>query len=98
MKREPEALKNFTRAWLEAVEYVKSHPEVFEAYGKKYGLEPAAIALLRARVITDYTTTWNDATIAALRRFAELANQVMGKGYLDKVPSEAFSTRFDPRK
>jgi NitT/TauT family transport system substrate-binding protein len=98
MRTEPEALKNFTRAWLEAVEYVKSHPEVFETYGKKYGLEPAAIALLRERVIADYTTTWNDATIASLRRFAELANEVMGSGYLDKVPPEAFSTRFDPRK
>lgn len=43
MKAEPEALTNFTRAWLEAVEYVKTHPEVFEAYGKKYALEPAAI-------------------------------------------------------
>ena len=98
MKREPEALKNFTRAWLDAVKYVKSHPEVFEAYGKKYGLKPAAIALLRKRVVADYTTTWNDATIASLKRFAKLANQVMGKGYLDTVPAAAFSTRFDPRK
>ena len=77
---------------------MKSHPEVFEAYGKKYGLEPAAITLLRERVLADYTTTWNDAYIATLRRFAEMANEVMGGGYLDTVPAAAFSTRFDPRK
>ena len=71
---------------------------MFEAYGKKYGLEPAAIALLRERVIADYTTTWSEARIATLRRFAEMANEVMGSGYLDTVPSAAFSTRFDPRK
>jgi NitT/TauT family transport system substrate-binding protein len=98
MRSEPEALTNFTRAWLEAVDYVKSHPEVFEAYGKKYGLETAAVALLRERVIADYTTTWNDASIVPLRRFGVLANDVMGGGYLDTVPAAAFSTRFDPRK
>ena len=98
MRRHPKAIKNFTRAWLDAVKYVKSHPEVFEAYGKKYGLKPAAVALLRKRVIADYTTTWSDATIASLRRFAELAHQVMGRGYLDTVPAKAFSTQFDPRK
>jgi NitT/TauT family transport system substrate-binding protein len=98
MKAEPEALTNFTRAWLEALEYVKTHPEVFEAYGKKYGLEPAAVALLRERVLADYTTTWNEAAIESLRRFAGMANEVMGAGYLDTVPAAAFSTRFDPRK
>jgi ABC-type nitrate/sulfonate/bicarbonate transport system substrate-binding protein len=98
MRSEPEALTNFTRAWLESIEYVKSHPEVFEAYGKKYGLEPTAVALLRERVIADYTTTWNDASIVPLRRFGELANDVMGGGYLDTVPPAAFTTRFDPRK
>ena len=95
---QPEALKNFTRAWLEAIEYVKTHPEVFDAYGKKYQLEPAAIALLRDRVIADYTTKWDDATIESLKRFAAMANEVMGVGYLDTVPAAAFSTKFDPRK
>ena len=98
MRAEPEALTNFTRAWLEAIDYVKSHPEVFEAYGKKYGLEPAAVALLRERVLADYTTTWSDPYIATLRRFGEIANEVMGGGYLDTVPAAAFSTRFDPRR
>jgi ABC-type nitrate/sulfonate/bicarbonate transport system substrate-binding protein len=98
MRAEPETLINFTRAWLEAIDYVKSHPAVFETYGRKYGLEPAAVALLRERVLADYTTTWNDAYIVTLRRFAEIANEVMGGGYLDTVPAAAFSTRFDPRK
>ena len=98
MRAEPEALTNFTRAWLEAIDYVKTHPEVFEAYGKKYSLDVAAVALLRDRVIADYTTTWNEAGISSLRRFAGMANEVMGGGYLDTVPDAAFSTRFDPRK
>lgn len=95
---QPEAIKNFTRAWLEAIEYIKKNPEVFEAYGKKYQLEPAAIALLRDRVIADYTTKWDDATIESLKPFATMANEVMSGGYLDTVPAAAFSTKFDPRK
>ena len=98
IKAEPEALMNFTRAWLEAIEYVKTHPEVFDAYGTKYGLDKAAVALLRERVLADYTTTWDEDRITALRRFGTLANEVMGGGYLDTVPAAAFSTKFDPRK
>lgn len=98
MKAHPEALTKFTRAWLEALEYIKANPAVFDAYGKKYNLDAAAIALLRQRVIADYTTTWNDQTLEAIRRFAKLANSVMGDGYLDTVPAESFTTRFDPRK
>jgi ABC-type nitrate/sulfonate/bicarbonate transport system substrate-binding protein len=98
MKAEPDALTNFTRAWLEALDYIKVHPEVFEAYGKIYGLDAAAVTLLRERVLADYTTKWDDATIASLRRFGVLANGVMGGGYLDTVPDASFTTRFDPRK
>jgi NitT/TauT family transport system substrate-binding protein len=98
IKAEPEALMNFTRAWLEAIEYVKTHPEVFDAYGTKYGLDKAAVALLRERVLADYTTSWDEERITALRRFGTLANEVMGGGYLDTVPAAAFSTKFDPRK
>jgi ABC-type nitrate/sulfonate/bicarbonate transport system substrate-binding protein len=98
MQANPQALTNFTRAWLEAIDYVKTHPEVFEAYGKKYTLDAAAVALLRERVIADYTTAWSEAGIESLRRFAGMANDVMGGGYLDTVPAAAFSTRFDPRK
>lgn len=98
MQAEPQTLTNFTRAWLEAISYVKTHPEVFEAYGKKYGLDASAIALLRERVNADYTTNWSGASIESLHRFAGMANDVMGGGYLDTVPAAAFSTRFDPRK
>lgn len=98
MKAEPDALMNFTRAWLEAIDYVKTHPAVFDAYGTKYGLEPAAVALLRERVLADYTTTWTEASIATFAKFGALANDVMGAGYLDSVPAAAFSTRFDPRR
>jgi ABC-type nitrate/sulfonate/bicarbonate transport system substrate-binding protein len=98
MRSQPEALTNFTRAWLEAVDYVKSHPAVFEAYGKKYGLEPAAIALLRERVIAD---TRRPGTMPASRPSGaspRWPTSVMGGGYLDTVPATAFSTQFDPRR
>ena len=38
MLAEPEALTNFTRAWLEAIEYVKNYPEVFEATARSMDL------------------------------------------------------------
>ena len=92
----PEALAGFLKGWVDAVEYVKSHPAVFEAYGKKLGLDQAGIDQLAERVIRDYATTWNDDYINGLKAFAERASRVMDKGFLDELPEEAFSTRYAP--
>lgn len=97
MARHPDALLRFNRAWKEAVERVKTDPEALAAYGKKYNLDDKTVALLRERVVADYTFTWTDEYIATFTKFAEMANSVMGGGYLDKVPPAAFSTRFVPK-
>ncbi|MBL7251409.1 ABC transporter substrate-binding protein [Alloalcanivorax marinus] len=92
----PEAVSGFIKGWVEAVAYVKQHPEVFEAYGKKLGLDEDGIKLLADRVIRDYATTWNQQYIDGLMSFAERARKVMDKGYLENVPDDAFSTDYTP--
>jgi len=94
--KHPEALKAFNKAWLEAVAYVKTHPEVFEPVAKQLGLDAAGTKLLRDRVIADYVTEWTAKDIAALKKFRDLGNEVMGAGFLDDLPAAAFTTRFNP--
>lgn len=94
----PEALSAFVKAWIEAVEYVRTHPEVFDAYGAQLKMDEKGIALLRERVLADYTTRWNDEYIADLQKFADLSREVMGEGFLDTLPPEAFTTRFVPQQ
>ena len=95
--QQPAALSGFVRAWIEAVAYVKGNPEVFAPYSKALALDAAGTSLLRERVLADYTTTWNEETIRSLGRFAKMANEVMGGGFLDEVPAAAFTTRFNPK-
>jgi len=95
--QQPAALSGFVRAWIESVNYVKANPAVFEPTAKALGLDAAGTRILRERVLADYTTTWNDATIRSLGTFAKMANEVMGGGFLDEVPAAAFTTRFNPR-
>ena len=76
MKAEPEALTNFTRAWLEASN-TSSPTEVFEAYGKKYGLEPAAdraAARARDRGLHDDVERGRHRVPAAFRRDGKRSN------------------------
>jgi NitT/TauT family transport system substrate-binding protein len=94
---QPAALSAFVRAWLEAVAYVKANPKVFAPVSKALGLDENGARILRERVLADYTTTWNDETIRSLGRFAKMANEVMGGGFLDEVPAAAFTTRFNPK-
>ena len=96
MAKNPEALKAFNKAWLEAVAYVKAHPEVFEPVAKQLGLDADGTKLLRDRVVADYVTEWTPKEIAALKKFRDLANEVMGAGFLDDLPEAAFTTRFNP--
>jgi NitT/TauT family transport system substrate-binding protein len=98
MKRHPEALTSFNRAWIEAVKWVQANPAIFTDFGKRLGFEsPEAVALLRERVLKDYILRWDDAFIASLSAFGRMANEVMGKGFLDTIPPEAFTTTFVPR-
>jgi NitT/TauT family transport system substrate-binding protein len=98
MKRSPEALTSFTRAWMESVHWVQAHPQIFTTYGKTLGFDTdEGVRLLRERVLKDYILRWDDPFIATLGTFARMANEVMGKGYLDSIPPEAFTTRFVPR-
>jgi NitT/TauT family transport system substrate-binding protein len=98
MKRAPEALTNFNRVWIEAVKYVQGHPEIFQTFGKTLGFDtPEGIALLRERVLKDYILRWDQTFIDSLATFGKLGNEVMGKGFLDTIPPEAFTTRFVPR-
>jgi NitT/TauT family transport system substrate-binding protein len=94
---QPAALSSFVRAWLESVAYVKANPQVFAPVAKALSLDEAGTRILRERVLADYTTTWNDETIRSLNRFAKMANEVMGGGFLDDVPTSAFTTRFNPK-
>lgn len=98
IKRAPDALTNFNRAWIDAVKYVQTHPEIFRAFGKGLGFDtPEAVALLRERVLKDYILRWDQKFIDSLSTFGKMANEVMGKGFLDTIPPEAFTTRFVPR-
>jgi NitT/TauT family transport system substrate-binding protein len=98
IKRAPEALTNFNRAWIDAVKYVQGHPEIFQAFGKTLGFDtPEGVALLRERVLKDYILRWDQKFIDSLSTFGKMGNEVMGKGFLDTIPPEAFTTRFVPR-
>lgn len=94
--KHPEALKAFNKAWLEAVAYVKANPAVFDPVVKALGLDEAGAKLLRERVIADYVTEWSAKDIAAFKKFRDLANEVMGAGFLDELPEAAFTTKFNP--
>jgi NitT/TauT family transport system substrate-binding protein len=98
IKRSPEALTAFNRAWIDAVKYVQTHPEIFQAFGKSLGFDtPEGVALLRERVLKDYILRWDQKFVDSLSTFGKMANEVMGKGFLDTIPPEAFTTRFVPR-
>jgi ABC-type nitrate/sulfonate/bicarbonate transport system substrate-binding protein len=94
--KHPEALKAFNKAWLEAVAYVKANPAVFDPLVKQLGLDEAGAKMLRERVIADYVTEWTAKDIAAFKKFRDLANEVMGTGFLDELPEAAFTTKFNP--
>ncbi len=92
------ALTRFVAAWVEAVDYVKANPAVVETYARQIGFDQAGAELLRNRVVADYVMEWDADRIRELNNFGKAANQVMGSGYLDRIPPESLVTTFVPRK
>ena len=91
----------------QAVNAIASNEMIQQGFDKKHGIAieystyPTLDGLFTAiggkQVNADYATTWTDDTVRSLSKFAKLANEVMGGGFLGDVPAAAFTTKFVPR-
>ena len=96
-KANPDILKRYLRAYLDAVKYVRSHPDIWESYAKGIKLtEPGAAAALRDNMGPRIVEKWDREQMKAQQDFLEAAREILGPKVLREIPKGLITDVYNP--
>jgi len=96
-KEHPDILKRYLRAYVDAVKYVRGHPEIWDDYAKRIRLtEPGAAAALRDNMGPRIVEKWDKEQIKAQQEFLEAAREILGPKVLKEVPQGLITDAYNP--
>ncbi len=97
-KEHPAVVTNFIRAYIEAVKYMRTNDQIWQDFAKELKIDtPEGVKLLMDRTRNGFFTEWDDKMVAAHKRFAKAAIDIIGPDFLPSVPDDAFTTEYVPR-
>jgi NitT/TauT family transport system substrate-binding protein len=89
-----DVVRDYLKAFRETVEYVQSHPEVWEEYAASIKMEnPAERALLTEKMGPNIIAKWDEDQIAVQMGYLKLVHEIAGD-VLKKVPDGLMRTDF----
>lgn len=96
-KAHPDVLKRYLRAYLDAVKYIRSHPEVWESYAKQIKLtEPGAAAALRDNMGPRIMDKWDKEQMKVQQDFLEVSREILGPKVLKEIPAGLMTDAYNP--
>jgi ABC-type nitrate/sulfonate/bicarbonate transport system substrate-binding protein len=98
-KDNPEAVNAFLGAWNESVRALQASPSLWQPLLNKQMKinDPAVADLLMKRFTPLWTSTWTKRNVEGEIEALHYMNKVAGKGFLDRIPDDAFDLRFSPK-
>jgi NitT/TauT family transport system substrate-binding protein len=98
-KDNPAAVNAFLGAWNESVRILQATPSLWQPLLKKQMRidDPMVADLLMKRFTPLWTSTWTKRNVEGELEALHYMNKVAGKGFLDKIPDDAFDLRFSPK-
>jgi NitT/TauT family transport system substrate-binding protein len=96
-REHPDIIKDFLRAYEDALQFSKNNPEVWAAYGKTVGMtaEPE-IALLREKMSANLIERWDEEQIATQQEYLRFVQSVLGERVFGAIPEGLMRDDFNP--
>lgn len=96
-KAHPEVLRDFLRAYREAVRYIRSHPEVWEEHGRQIGITTKeGIAFVRERMEPRIVDAWDQKQIEVQTHWLEAMIETLGDTFLKAIPPGLMTDAYNP--
>ncbi len=93
----PDLLKNYMKAYVETVKYIRLNPSVWESYGKEIKMtSKEEIALLRERIGPRIVERWDRQQMDIQKDFLEVTRQILGPKVLKTVPEGLMTDAYNP--
>lgn len=96
-KAHPDILKRYLRAYLDAVKYIRSHPDVWQDYAKRIKFtEPGAAAALRDKMEPRIVDKWDKEQMQVEQDFLEVTREILGPKVLKEIPKGLLTDAYNP--
>lgn len=93
----PDIVRDYLRAYLATLEYIRAHPEVWDAWADSIGVDsPAARAMLREKMGPNLSGRWDEEQIAVQREYLEMVRDIIGTRVLNSIPEGLIRNEYSP--
>jgi NitT/TauT family transport system substrate-binding protein len=96
-KNHPDIVRDYLKAYKNAVEFVHKHAEVWDEYAASIMMEnPAERKLLREKMEPNLVDTWDAPQIALQNDYLKLVHDIIGDSVLKVVPADLIRNEYAP--
>jgi len=88
-KSHPDIVRDYLKAYDTTVEYIRTHPEVWDEYAESIKMEnPDERALLQQKMAPNIVGKWDEEQIALQNDYLKLVHDMVGESVLKTVPTD----------
>jgi ABC-type nitrate/sulfonate/bicarbonate transport system substrate-binding protein len=96
-KAHPDVVRDYLKAYKTTLEYIRSHPEVWDEYAASIKMDnPAERLLLKEKMGSNLVEKWDDEQIAIQKDYLKLVHTIVGESVLKAVPQDLIRNEFNP--
>jgi len=96
-KAHSDIVRDYLKAYKNTLDYVKSHPEVWDEYAASIKMEdPAERTLLREKMGPNLVEHWDTEQIALQNDYLKLVHNIIGDSVLKVVPADLIRNDYTP--
>jgi len=93
----PDIVRDYLKAYKNALQYVHDHPEVWDEYAASIKMDdPAERALLREKMGPNLVQQWDAEQIALQNDYLKLVHNIIGDSVLKAVPADLIRNDYTP--
>ena len=96
-REHPDIIRDFLRAYEDALQFSKENADVWARYGKTIGMtSDAEISLLREKMSANLIENWDAEQIATQQQYLEFVQSVLGERVFGAIPEGLLRDDFNP--
>ncbi|MBI2087557.1 MAG: ABC transporter substrate-binding protein [Deltaproteobacteria bacterium] len=96
-KANPDLLRRYLRAYVDAVRYIRTHSEIWKSYGESVGITTKeGVAALQKTWGPRILEKWDRQQMEVQRDFLEAVKEILGPKVLKAVPEDLMTDAYNP--
>src|SRR5215510_10266502 len=96
-KAHPDIVRDYLKAYKNGLQYVHTHPEVWDEYAASIKIDdPAERALLRQKMEPNLVESWDSEQIALQNDYLKLVHNIIGDSVVKTVPADLIRNDYIP--